>query len=150
MMDFWNFAKYTIKGPQSLGNKNQNNISARSRGIHPSYLGVVDVSVVGSDPGVNSIITPFCETNGLYFNENNEPESFRDVFEDDLFKYRKEHESGIFIDYDGDDNSNEVKEFANSLLEKCSLTKKRNEYTGGVSYVKYILPDENDEEVREI
>lgn len=51
-MDFFSRFKYTTKGPHSLGGKNSNNISIRYRGIHPSYLGNIDLLVCGnSDPG---------------------------------------------------------------------------------------------------
>ena len=47
-MDFFTRLKYTTKGPHSLGGKNSNNISIRYRGIHPSYLGNIDLLVCGN------------------------------------------------------------------------------------------------------
>ena len=47
-MDFFSKFKWTIKGPQSLGNKNSNNIGVLYRGIHPSFLGRIDLTVCGN------------------------------------------------------------------------------------------------------
>ena len=47
-MDFFSRFKYTTKGPHSLGGKNSNNISIRYRGIHPSFLGNIDLLVCGN------------------------------------------------------------------------------------------------------
>lgn len=46
-MDFFLKLKLTSKGPNSLGNKNDNNISAKYRSIHPSYIGRIDLNVCG-------------------------------------------------------------------------------------------------------
>ncbi len=83
-MDFFGKLKYTIKGPSSLGQKNKNKISMQYRGIDPSYLGRLDINVCGtSDPGSSGIITPFCETDGLFFDGSGEPE-------DGIFDFTKE------------------------------------------------------------
>lgn len=75
-MDMFNKLKYTIKGPNSVGGKNQNTVSASQRGIHPSFIGKIDLNVAGnSDPGTSGVITPFCKTYGLYFSDKAEPES---------------------------------------------------------------------------
>ena len=51
-MSFFNRFKWTSKGPHSLGRKNSNNISARYRGVHPSFIGQFDLLTCGnSDPG---------------------------------------------------------------------------------------------------
>lgn len=84
-MDFFSKLKFTIKGPNALGNKNENNIQIKYRGIHPSYLGKIDINVCGnSDPGTSGTLTPFCETDGLQFNKAFEPEEFRYHFEKDM------------------------------------------------------------------
>jgi hypothetical protein len=74
--------------PNSLGNKNDNNISAKYRGIHPSYIGRIDINVCGnSDPGTSGLITPFCKTDGLYFTNKYEPEDFKYEFEKENLNY---------------------------------------------------------------
>ena len=84
-MDFFLKLKLTSKGPNSLGNKNDNNISAKYRSIHPSYIGRIDLNVCGtSDPGTSSLATPFCKTHGLYFNDAHEPEEFKYNFDKDI------------------------------------------------------------------
>ena len=65
-LDVFGKLKLTFKGPNSLGNSNDNSISTRFRGLHPSYLGKLDINVCGtSDPGTSAIITPFCKTEGF-------------------------------------------------------------------------------------
>lgn len=44
-MNFFSKFKFTVKGPHSQGGKNSNNISMKTRGLHPSYLGYFDVLV---------------------------------------------------------------------------------------------------------
>ena len=44
-LNFFSRFKFTSKGPHSQGGKNSNNISMKTRGLHPSYLGYFDVLV---------------------------------------------------------------------------------------------------------
>lgn len=84
-MDFFGKLKLTFKGPNSLGNNNENNIAAKYRGIDPSYIGRLDLNQCGtSDPGTTAILTPFCKTSGLFFDDTNEPESFKFTFDKDV------------------------------------------------------------------
>ena len=85
--DIWGKLKFTQKGPQSLGNKNVT--TTKYRGIDPSYIGRFDLNVCGSsDPGTTGVLTPYCKTEGLYFNAtNSEPQSFRYELEKDIFDY---------------------------------------------------------------
>lgn len=76
-MTFFTKFKYTIKGPNSLGNKNANNISAMYRGIHHSFIGHIDLTVCGnSDPGTSGMLSPFGKMDGLYFDDSMEPDNF--------------------------------------------------------------------------
>lgn len=84
-MDFYGKLRVTFKGPNSLGNNNENNIAAKYRGIDPSYIGRLDINVCGtSDPGTSAILTPFCKTSGLYFDDEHEPEDFKYLFDKDI------------------------------------------------------------------
>ena len=50
-LDFFNKLKFTTKGPNSLGGKNTQSIVPAARGLDPSYIGRIDLNVVGnSDP----------------------------------------------------------------------------------------------------
>ena len=76
---------YTIKGPNSVGGKNSNKISKAIRGIHPSYLGNIDILHCGnSDPGTSGVLNPFTDMKSLYFDEEPEPDDFLFEFMDDL------------------------------------------------------------------
>lgn len=76
---------YTIKGPNSVGGNNSNKISKAIRGIHPSYLGNIDILHCGnSDPGTSGVLNPFTDMKSLYFDEESEPDDFLFEFMDDL------------------------------------------------------------------
>ena len=78
-MDFFSRLKVTQKGPNSVGNKSDSKtISSKRRALHPSHLLRLDLNVCGaSDPGLNNYLSPYCETDGLYFKgANPEPEEF--------------------------------------------------------------------------
>lgn len=99
-MDFFGKLKFTLKGPNSLGGKNDNNISMKYRGIHPSYLGRLDINVCGtSDPGSSGVITPFCKTDGLFFDGAREPEDGAFEYGNDKIRKRKEmNPEMLFVD----------------------------------------------------
>lgn len=90
-MDFYERLKVTQKGPNSVGNKSDSKtISSKRRALHPSHLLRLDLNVCGaSDPGLNNYLSPFCETDGLYFKgATPEPEAFsielkREIYEDE-------------------------------------------------------------------
>lgn len=74
-MDFWNKLKYTIKGPNSQGGNSGKTIASCQRGTDPSFIGRIDLNVVGnSDPGATGVLTPFIKTNGLFISDKKEPE----------------------------------------------------------------------------
>lgn len=87
-MDFFKQFKYTTKGPQSLGNKNGNNVGSRYRSIHPSFIGNIDVLVCGnSDPGRNGLLSPWGKINGFYFDDSVEVGNFLWNLQNDLKEY---------------------------------------------------------------
>lgn len=142
-MNFWNWFRYTIKGPNSVGNRNQNNISVKMRGMHPSYLGKVDICVIGnSDPGVSSIVTPFCETHGLFFSNIEEPQSFKEYFEYNVLKHRQEQEDKIFIIL-SPDQKEDLNRHASMLSDKFSVTYTDNP-NNKYSYFKFIHNEEEE------
>lgn len=75
-MDLFSKLRYTLKGPNSLGGKNSKNISTKYKGLHPSYIGLLDINVCGTtDPGSSGLITPFAKTHGLFFDDAHEAEA---------------------------------------------------------------------------
>lgn len=119
-MDFFGKLRFTLKGPNSLGGKSDNTISMKYRGIHPSYLGRLDINVCGtSDPGSSGIITPFCKTDGLYFDGSFEPEDGVLDFDKEVReKYMEENSDNLVIDeYALCDNMQEIFQVDN-LIEK--------------------------------
>jgi hypothetical protein len=75
-MDFFNKLKYSIKGPNSQGGSSSGKtIATCQRGIDPSFIGRIDLNVVGnSDPGASGVLTPFIKTYGLNISDKKEPE----------------------------------------------------------------------------
>lgn len=69
-LNFFQKFKTTMKGPNSLGNKNSRNIAARQRALHPSHIGILGLDTCSaSDPGITNYINPLCETDGLFFKD---------------------------------------------------------------------------------
>ena len=69
-MNFFQKFKVTMKGPNSLGNKNSRNIAARQRALHPSHIGILGLDTCSaSDPGITNYINPLCKTDGLFFKD---------------------------------------------------------------------------------
>lgn len=101
-MTFFSKFKYTNKGPHALGSKNSNNIGIKYRGIHPSFLGNIDILVCGnSDPGTSGLLTPFGKIKGLCFDDSDEPEDFYFKLNQDLSKFNEDHKINyIKIDCD--------------------------------------------------
>lgn len=67
---------YSSKGPESLGEKSSNNITAKMRDIHPSFIGVIDPNCTSnSDVGMSGAFVPFVKTyNRFYFTPDGEPD----------------------------------------------------------------------------
>jgi len=99
-MDMFSKLRFTLKGPNALGSKNEKNISIKYRGVHPSHIGRIDINVCGaSDPGSSGVITPFCEMNGLHFDGSAEPQDGIFEFEkESREKFREENPDKIVID----------------------------------------------------
>lgn len=97
-MDFFGKIRVTLKGPNSLGGTNENNIAAKYRGVDPSYIGRIDLNVCGtSDPGTGAVLTPSCKTDGLYFNAENEPENFKYLFDKDIYESIIKQAQAIYV-----------------------------------------------------
>jgi hypothetical protein len=112
-MDFFSKLRFTTKGPNSLGGKNTNSLSASVRGLHPSMLGRIDLNVVGtSDPGTGGVLTPFCETHGLYFSDKVEPEAGKFNLEKENAKF--DGENGAMV-IDCFESFDEYKDFENKI-----------------------------------
>ena len=77
-MDFFSCLKYTIKGPNSIGNskkKKESNVKDSDRSIHHSFVGNIDLDVCSSSsPGMGGLMTPYVKTHGLYFSGELEPQ----------------------------------------------------------------------------
>lgn len=127
-MDFFSKLKYTIKGPNSQGGQNSQSISSYSRGLHPSMLGRIDLNVVGtSDPGTGGVLTPFCETDGLYFSSKSEPQDGKFNIEKQNAKF--DEADGTLV-IDSFSNYDEYKEFEKKIDHlTCDLSSTPKENT---------------------
>lgn len=103
-MTFFSKFKFTNKGPHSLGGKNSNNIGLKYRGIHPSFLGNLDILVCGnSDPGTSGLLTPYGKIKGAYFDDSPEKDNFMYEFQKDLSEIlKKKGVQYIKLDFDSE------------------------------------------------
>lgn len=84
-LDFSTKLQFSLKGINSLGNKNNRTITKRFRALHPSHIGRVDINVVGnSDPFTSGTMVPTIKTDGLYLSDKHEPEEFAYKFDKDI------------------------------------------------------------------
>ena len=124
-LNFFKKFKYTTKGPQSLGNKNGNNVGARYRTIHPSFIGNIDVLVCGnSDPGRNGVLSPWGPIEGLYFDDSMETGNYLYNMQHNLIEYYNKHpeENYIYMDTPAEED------FYDKLLSIQELNEKMNGY----------------------
>lgn len=122
------------------GGKNSNNISIRYRGIHPSFIGNIDLLVCGnSDPGTSGVLSPFGKIDGLYFNNSEEPNDFIFNFREDVRKLIDDTDAE-YLEIKAD-NREDYNKILNSLVEfnKDAIT------VNGTSKDKYTIIVENSE-----
>jgi len=63
--------KWSARGPQSMAEGGKS-ISIRYRGIHHSYIGRLGLTASSAgDPGMSGTFTPFIQTDGFYFTDEN-------------------------------------------------------------------------------
>lgn len=140
-MDFFSKLKYTVKGPNSQGGQNSQSISSYSRGLHPSMLGRIDLNVVGtSDPGTGGVLTPFCETDGLYFSSKSEPQDGKFNIEKQNAKF--DEEDGTLV-IDSFSTYDEYKEFEKKIDHlTCDLSSTPKENTNKL-YINLSVDSDN-------
>lgn len=91
--------KVTMKGPNAVGNKNQRNVSARMRALHPSHIGRIGITISSpSDPGLTNYLNPLVEMDGLFFKDAPpEPERFMERYMEELNIPNGEEDSSVVI-----------------------------------------------------
>lgn len=76
-MDLFNRLKITTKGISALGENGSNAVNIKYRGIHPSYVGRLDLNTSGtSDPGLTTNLTTSCKMYGKFFVDEKEPNEY--------------------------------------------------------------------------
>lgn len=107
-LDVLNKMKYTLKGNNSHGNKNTKSVNDKYRSLDPSKLGRLSIlSYSATDPGMAGLTTLMCETNGLNFSSEHEPEDFLPGFQMDVKRYVENNfgDEEIFIcDFNDEDD----------------------------------------------
>lgn len=127
-MDFFSKLRYTLKGPSASGGSNPRSMPVRFRGLHPSYLGVIDINVCGSsDPGSSGVLTPFAKTDGLYFDSSYEPEDGVWEIEQEVRTRFKDENSvvNLFENVNTQEDEFLYRELFESINDKCSFKKTR-------------------------
>ena len=60
--------RWTVRGPQGIGELRGGEAALRYRGHHPSYLGRIGLNAASSgDPGTSGTLVPFCKISGQFF-----------------------------------------------------------------------------------
>jgi hypothetical protein len=74
-LDAMTALRYSVRGPNSLGNRSDRNISIKYRSCHPSYIARLDLnSCSSSSPGLSGVVSCFAKTDNLWFNSKKESE----------------------------------------------------------------------------
>lgn len=132
-MDFYSRFKITTKGPHSAGSKNKNSVGVTYRGLHPSYIGYIDMTVCGnSDPGTSGTLSPYSDMKGFYFDDSDEPDNYKFNF---IHRTRElldeEGINSIIIHFDTKEDYykslKELREFTENNI-KISATSRVKEY----------------------
>lgn len=55
------------------------------------------MNITTSDPGTGAVLTPACKTHGLYFNDSNEPENFKYLYDKDVYDSIVKQVSDIYV-----------------------------------------------------
>ena len=131
-MDMFSRFKYTNKGPHSAGAKNKNSIGVNYRGLHPSYIGYIDMTVCGnSDPGTSGTLSPYSDMKSLYFDDSDEPDNYRFEFMKFMKSILKEEGvTGIILDFDSKQDwynmMNYAREFADNGIKVSGTSREHN------------------------
>lgn len=90
-------------------------------------LGRIDLNVVGtSDPGTGGVLTPFCETDGLYFSSKSEPQDGKFNIEKQNAKFDEEDGTLVIDSFSTYDDYKEFEKKIDHLTCDLSSTPKEN------------------------
>lgn len=127
-LDIFMKLKYSIKGINSIGNKNSKKIGKPFRTIQPSMLGKVDMTAVGnSDPGTSGVLTPFIKTDGLYLSDKTEPQSFRYELENQINDKLRDEGYLVVEDYNDEKSFYEREERYNEVINTIKIKTTEND-----------------------
>lgn len=107
-LDYFQFLRFTKRGPNSLGRMDKNKIKKSHRQLHPSEIGVIDLQEYGKDVGQSGMLSPYADTNILYDTNKNKYPSIK--FE--LYKFIQKHFENPTLTF----NCNTVEEY-NAILD---------------------------------
>ena len=143
-MDMFSFYKWTTKGPHSAGAKNKNSVGITYRGLHPSFIGYIDMTVCGnSDPGTSGTLSPYSDMKGFYFDDSDEPDNYKfDFIKRTRELLREDGVESIVINF-------ETKEDYYRLLKEMREFTENNvkvSYTSRIKEYEVVLEEEEDME----
>lgn len=144
-LDVFSALRYTVRGPQSLGEKSSRNISLKYRGSHPSYIGKLDLNLCSSsNPGLSGACTPFAKTYGLYFSDAKEPELQEyEIMKDVEDMYEAKGYDVVRTTNKGPDEYYKVQNDARNKMKtiKAYILKNPNDIR---DYIEVVEPQEKD------
>lgn len=131
-LDYYQFLRYSKKGPNSLGRLDKNKINTLQRQLHPSMIGVIDMMGYSKDVGQSGILSPYME-NPIF--EETDVNKYPNIkFE--LFKYIHDEFPNPALTFDCDN----IVDY-NKILDKLVASTYIN-----LDYHIKPLRDENNEE----
>lgn len=76
------------------------------------------------------MLTPFCETDGLFFDSSSEPQTFKKTFDKEIHEFRSGNEEGEFI------KTYSRPQFMDEVINSIRVQRKELNSKGKV-YIKY-------------
>ena len=142
--------EYTYKGISGLGDQGGSAVPLIYRSIHPSHLGRVDLDASSaSDPGLSGSICPMAQVYDGFFSEYEEPNSWREMYNEMLDEYHRlngikqaieiKKAMGLEFDYVKDDMVRETLSTYEKLINPVI------DENGKLNYgIEVVINDEND------
>lgn len=139
-LDVFSSLKYSVKGPNSLGSRSSHNVNTRLRGVHPSYLGYLDINTYSSSsPGLSGSVVPFTETKGLYFDDNPEPQDREFIIAEELAK--EQEKDGMLVVHIGGGDAIKYYDAKYKMMQQCQEFSIKEAKDDGMLYVDVELGD---------
>lgn len=127
-MDSMQALKFTYKGVSGLGEDSNQSIPDIYRSIHPSHIGRVDLDASSDgNPGITGTICPFAPNYDGFFEEYEEPNTWKEEFVETMKDYQKAcNLKEIFVAQEkllGEDKTEEIEAASDTIASMQQIIK---------------------------